>query len=188
MPESPVFWYASRALGVSAYVALTLEVLLGLSASTGVLDARLGRAAVIELHRWLSALVLASVGAHALVLLGDRAVDLGVLDLLVPFVGPYRPLATGLGVLGAWLLLLVHASFALRRRLGPRFWRALHAVTFPLFALATFHGLLAGSDRGWLGLRLLYLSAVGVVSALIFVRLAAFAWRGAAKVRGVSAR
>ena len=27
MPESPVFWYASRALGVSAYVALTLFVL-----------------------------------------------------------------------------------------------------------------------------------------------------------------
>jgi sulfoxide reductase heme-binding subunit YedZ len=167
----PMFWYASRALGVTAYVALTLEVLLGLSASTGALDRLLGRAQVIDLHRWLSTIALATLGAHAAVLLADRTVSMSLVDLLVPFVGPYRPFATGLGVLAAWLALIVHGSFWLRKRIGGRAWRALHFATFAVFVAATFHGLLAGTDRAWLGLRLLYAGAAAAVATLVFVRL-----------------
>ncbi len=167
----PVFWYASRALGLVAYVALTLELLLGLSASTGVLARRIGRGRLIELHRWLSALMLGAVGAHALVLLGDQTVRLSIVELLVPFTTSYRPFAVGLGVLGAYVMLVVHASFALRRWIGPRVWRRVHYLTFPLFAAATLHGLLAGSDARTWALRSVYVIATALVGAMTLHRI-----------------
>lgn len=167
----PLFWFASRAFGVVAYTALTLEVLLGLGASTGYLDRTIGRARVHELHRWLSAIVLTTLGMHALVLLGDQTVNLSLIDLLVPFRGPYRPLAVGLGVLAGYGLLTLHISHALRKVIGPRTWRRLHYVSFLAFVLATLHGMLAGSDASKLGLRALYVGAALLVSGLTFLRL-----------------
>jgi sulfoxide reductase heme-binding subunit YedZ len=167
----PLFWFASRAFGLVAYTALTLEVLLGLGASTGYLDRTIGRARVHELHRWLSAIVLATLGMHALVLLGDQTVKLSFVDLLVPFRGPYRPLAVGLGVLAGYALLTLHVSHMLRKLIGPRAWRRLHYISFGTFVLATLHGILAGSDASKLGLKALYVGAALLVSGLTFLRL-----------------
>lgn len=171
----PVPWYVSRGLGVVAYVALTIEVLLGLSASTGVLARAIGRARLVELHRWLSALMLGAVAAHALVLLADGAVAFSIADLVVPFASSYRPLAVGLGVLAAYAVLVVHASFALRKWIGPRAWRKVHYLTFAVFVAATLHGLLAGSDARSLPARILYAAAATLVGAMtlqrIFLRL-----------------
>src|SRR6478752_6381073 len=51
-----------------------------------------------------------------------------------------------LGVVAAQLAGLVVLSFPLRKRIGVRTWRRLHFATFAIFALATAHGLAAGSD------------------------------------------
>jgi predicted ferric reductase len=177
-----MFWYLSRALGVVAYVALTLEVVLGLSASTGQLDRALGRARVIELHSWLSAVALGTLGGHAVVLLGDQTVKLSVLQVLVPFTTEYRPFAVGLGVVSAYLALVVHGSFWLRKRIGPRTWRKTHYVTFAVFTLATFHGLLAGSDAEAPAMRALFAGATGLVASLTFLRIVLYVAR--ARFRG----
>ena len=58
-------------------------------------------------------------------------------------------------------MLLVVVSFPLRRRIGPAVWRRLHWATYVIFALATAHGLLAGSDSAQPWSRDLYLAAVG---------------------------
>lgn len=166
--EGPGAWLASRAGGITAYVAMTLEIVLGLFLSTGIADAWIARARSIELHRWLSRGVLALVIGHAGALLLDRVQPFGLVDVLVPFVAPYRTFAVGLGVIALWTLWIVHVSFGLRARLGQRLWRALHFASFGVFVLATAHGALAGTD----GLRALYLAAGGVVSALTLVRIA----------------
>ncbi len=171
MRAGPVFWFASRAFGIVAYVALTLEVLLGLGASTGHFDRVLGRGRVTELHRWLSAIVLATVAMHAIVLLGDKTVDFSLVDLLVPFRGPYRQVAVGLGILGGYALLTLHVSHALRKRIGQGAWRRLHYVSFAAFVLASLHGILAGSDASKLGLKTLYVGAALLVTGLTFLRL-----------------
>lgn len=172
----PWLWIASRAAGVAAFVALTVELAFGLAVSTGAGDAWIGRARAVELHGWLSRATLTLVAGHALALLGDSFIRFDALDAVVPFVAPYRPLAVGLGVLAAWLAIAVHVSFDLRKRLGPRWWRRLHYASFVAFALAAVHGLAAGSDshRGWM--RAMYLGAIAVVGALIAVRIAQ-AWR-----------
>src|SRR5581483_2026018 len=82
----------------------------------------------------------------------------------------YRPVAVALGILAAELMAVVYWSFSWRRRIGVRNWRRLHWLTYAVFAGATVHGLIAGSDtgRGWA--TALYVGAVGAV-------VAATAWR-----------
>ena len=41
---------------------------------------------------------------------------------------------------------MIVVSFPLRKRIGMRAWRRLHWATYGLFALATVHGLAAGTD------------------------------------------
>lgn len=169
--DSPVFWLAARAFGVVAYVALALEVLLGLSATTGLLDGALGRARVIELHRWLSAMGLGGVILHAAVLLLDRTAGFTLADLTIPFWARYRPIAVGLGILAAYAVVTIHVSFFLRAVVGTRIWRGIHAGTFFVFVAMTLHGVLAGTDTPLLGMKLLYGAATFLVTWLVFLRL-----------------
>lgn len=184
----PSPWLVSRAAGLTAFVALALDVIVGLAMSTGALDRHLPRARTLELHRWLSTVALGLTAAHALALLADRAVRFDALDVLVPFASSYRAWAVGLGVLAAYAALVVHASFGWRKRLGARTWRRLHHLSFVAFAGALVHGLAAGSDRGAAGVQLLYLASATVVAGLVVVRLTSARRRGGRRARGAAAR
>lgn len=172
-------WLVSRAAGLTAYVALSLEILLGLAISTGAADRVIARARVTELHQWLSSSALVLVGAHAVTLLGDGFAGLDVLDLTVPFVAPVRRLATGLGVLAGYALLALHVSYAMRGKIGARNWRKLHHGAFALYVIATAHGLFAGTDTGRAFTTWIYGASAASVAALVAVRLAALASRKA---------
>lgn len=170
-PEGPWLWYVSRAAGITAYLALALATIWGLLLSTSVADAIVSRGRSLEAHRWLSVAALALSVAHAVPLLGDRYVNFDVLDIVVPFLAPYRPVSVGLGIVGLYLALAVYGSFWLRARLGQRGWRAVHLLSFPAFGLVTLHGLLAGTDSEAPWLRAVYLGAVVLVGTLTVVRL-----------------
>jgi sulfoxide reductase heme-binding subunit YedZ len=170
MSHDPTFWILARAAGFAAYLLLTGSVLAGLTVKTRVLGRAVRAAAVVDLHRTLALLGLGFLALHGTALALDTTVRIPAAALLVPGLSPYRPLATGIGVLSAELTVLVYASFGLRRRIGMRAWRALHWLTYAVFAGATVHGLAAGSDsaRPWaLGT---YLGALGAVAL-------AAAWR-----------
>ena len=98
----------------------------------------------------------------------DSTVRMPLAALLVPGLSPYRPLATGIGVLAAELMAVIYVSFSLRRRIGVRNWRRLHYLTFGVFAAATVHGLAAGTDRWALPL---YASSVAAVVGLTVWRV-----------------
>jgi methionine sulfoxide reductase heme-binding subunit len=170
MKSDPTFWILARATGFTAYALLTISVLAGLVVKARPFGQALKPATATDLHRTLAFLSLGALALHGLTLVVDDAVDIGLGALLVPGLAPYRPLWTGLGVLAGELMLLVYASFSLRRRIGQRNWRRLHWATYGLFALATAHGLLAGSDSSQPWALALYLGAVGAVAA-------ATAWR-----------
>ena len=164
-------WIASRAAGVTALLALTLDVVFGLLVSTRAADRVLPRARSVEVHRALSVTALTLAAAHAVVLMGDRVVRFDLIDVIVPFASSYRPLAVGLGVLAAWGLVVLEGSFRVRSRIGARTWRKLHYLSFAVFAGAVAHGVMAGSDAGLLGMRLFYLAVGGVVAALAGIRV-----------------
>ena len=172
-PHTHWFWYFSRAAGISAYLALTLSMLWGLLLSTSLADRWIARGRSVELHKWISAVALALILAHALVLVGDPFVRYDLVDVLVPFASTYRSIAVALGVLSAYATVVVLGSFWLRRLLGQRTWCALHMLSFPTFGLITLHGMLAGSDSAAPWMRLIYLFSSAIVLLLVSYRLVA---------------
>jgi methionine sulfoxide reductase heme-binding subunit len=127
-------------------------------------------AAVTDTHRFLALLSLGAIALHSVTVALDRTVHLPLVGLVVPGLSPYRPVATGVGVLAAELMVLVYASFSLRSRIGVKNWRRLHWATYGIFAAVTVHGLAAGTDSTRQWAFALYLGAVGAVAA-------ATAWR-----------
>ena len=163
MKTDPTFWLLARASGLTAYALLTTSVLAGLTVKSRPLGTRIRAAAATDLHKFLSLLALGAIALHGLTLTLDSTVRMPIAALLVPGLSPYRPLATGIGVLAAELMLVIYVSFSLRRRIGVRNWRRLHYLTFAVFGAATVHGLAAGTDRWAFGL---YAASVAAVAAL----------------------
>ena len=161
--HDPTFWLLARASGLAAYAVLTLSVLAGL-----VLKSRpVGRfrpATVLETHRTLAIAGLGALALHAIALVLDTTVKVSVAALVVPGLVAYRPAAVAAGVVAAWLLVVVTASFRVRKLIGARVWRRLHWLTYALFGLATVHGLAAGTDTSRPWAAGLYLGALGSVT------------------------
>jgi len=149
---------------------LTLSVVAGLVVKSKPLGTRLRPATAVDLHRFLALLGLGFLALHGVALVLDATVEVNPLALVVPGLIDYRPLPTALGVLAGDLMVLVYVSFALRRWIGQRNWRRLHSATYGVFAAATLHGLLAGTDAGTPWACGLYLGALGAVGL-------ATAWR-----------
>ena len=163
-------WTTSRAAGVIAFAALTLDVVFGLFVSTGAIDRWVPRGASVDVHRWLSSVALALIGLHSVALLVDPAIHFDALDALVPGMSPYRAGAIAIGIFAMYGALVVHASFGWRKRIGVRAWRAIHFTAFAVFVAGVVHGLYAGSDSG--KLHALYGAAGALVGALVVARIA----------------
>ena len=164
MRSDPTFWLLARASGLTAYILLTLSVLAGLVLRSRPFGRALKASSVMELHRLLALLGLASLGLHGTALLLDGTVHMPVAGLFVPGASPYRPVAVAFGVVAAELMALVVVSFSVRKLTGQKAWRLLHWSTYTIFGLATAHGLLAGSDSAQPWARDLYLGAVAAVA------------------------
>jgi methionine sulfoxide reductase heme-binding subunit len=160
--SDPTFWIAARATGITAYAMLTCSVLAGLVLKSRPF-ARLKASTVTDLHRFLALLALGAVAVHGIALVMDETVTITFKALFVPGEIPYRPLWTGIGVVGAELAFLIYVSFSLRKLIGVKNWRRLHWATYIAFALVTAHGLMAGSDSHLTWAHWLYLGAIGAV-------------------------
>lgn len=170
--ETTAPWLLSRISGLTAFVALSLDVILGLLVSTRAANHLFGKGVAVELHRWISPITLALVLGHGVLLLADGYIRFDALDVLVPFASSYRPVAVGLGVLAAYLALVVHASFSFRKRIGPAMWRRLHYLSFVALAGSALHALLAGTDSASWFVRGLYAVPLAIVAVLLVVRIA----------------
>jgi sulfoxide reductase heme-binding subunit YedZ len=170
---NPTVWYVARASGTVAYLLLSASVIVGTLMSG---RARLSwpKFAVEELHRFLTILTATFIVLHGGALLLDRVVPISLGQELVPFSAPYRPFAVGLGATAAELMAAVGVTNLLRAQLPHRVWRRVHYLTLAVWAFASLHAVLAGSDRGdpWFA---------GVVAAAATAVLCAFAlrWRAA---------
>ena len=172
MRDFPIWWITSRATGIVGYLAITGSIVAGLASK-----ARLGQRATspiarLEWHKSLGIVGMVLVIAHVFTLLGSaRGFDVG--DLLLPGAMDYRPLWVSLGVVAFWLLILVAITGSLRARLGPRMWKTIHMSSYMVFAAATMHGLVAGTDSGRIVLLLMYVAAAAAVAGLATRRLIA---------------
>ena len=165
------FWYLSRAAGFTAYLLLFASVALGIATSTRLGRRIMAQNATFDIHRFLSLLALAFTAFHVYILLGDGYFNYNIVQLTAPFLSPYRTWQVAAGTFSLYALVLVVLSFYVRKWIGYRSWRALHFVTFALYAGATLHGITAGSDTTQAWARGLYLLTGAVVLGLIAFRL-----------------
>ena len=168
---SPLTWYLARASGFTLYLLFWLATLSGLLMSTKVLGFSSSRPVVWQIHRTATSLGYAFLGLHILSLAFDPTVPLGFRGVLVPFTSDVRQPWTDLGILTAYGMVIVTASFSLRGAIGTRLWRLLHYGTFPLWITALLHGIGAGSDSTSLWAVAIYLPTTGLIAFLTLYRL-----------------
>lgn len=165
MSHDPTFWLIARATGLLALALVSATVIAGLLLKGRTLP-MLRPAGITDVHRFLSLLGLLAVGLHGVALVLDSTVEVTPQALLVPGLVPYRPLWTGIGVVVAELMLLVHLSFRYRKRIGVKNWRRMHWVTYAVFAGAMAHGLLSGTDTDRPWALPAYIALIGIVVGL----------------------
>jgi methionine sulfoxide reductase heme-binding subunit len=168
-PTPHLFWITSRAAGSAALVVASLGVCLGLLMGTRLLK-RFGTSDLRVAHETLSLATIVAIAVHGLSLIGDSYMHPSLIDVSVPFVGPYKTGWTSAGVISGWTLAALGLSYYARGRIGPDRWRRLHRFTALAWLLGLVHSLGEGTDAGetW------FLAMIGIV---VLPALALLVWR-----------
>ena len=166
-------WYVARSTGLVGWALLTASVLWGLAISTRatVAGRRPRPSWMLDMHRALGALATIFTVVHVGALVADSYVQFDLVSVLVPFASSWRPVAVAWGVAGFYLLLAVELTSLARTHLPRRAWRAVHFASFPLFVVATIHGVTAGTDGRSSAFVLAATAAVLAVGALTYRRV-----------------
>lgn len=146
MIDPRTFWWLSRATGIVAWATLSLSVLWGLALTTRFLGRLPKPAWMLDLHRHFAVLASSLVAVHIGSLMLDGYARFSVGDVLIPMHTGWKPGPVAWGVVGLYLLLAVQGTSLARKRLPMKVWRALHFLSYPLWAVATAHFITAGTD------------------------------------------
>jgi len=176
-----LWWYLTRAAGITAWVAALGSGLAGLALATRALGTKPKGPWLLDLHRGLAGVALVFTGLHVVALVADSYVHFGAADVLVPFASDWKPAAVAGGVVALWLYAAVEASSLAMRRLPKRVWRTIHLSSHGAAVAATLHALTAGTDAGH---PLVAATAIGAVTAATFL----LTYRVAAPRRRAAAR
>ncbi|HUB72713.1 MAG TPA: ferric reductase-like transmembrane domain-containing protein [Solirubrobacteraceae bacterium] len=170
------YWYLTRSTGAVALLLLTGALVLGVLDVERVSTPAWPRFVLDSLHRNVALLAMTFLGVHVITAVLDSFASISPVDAVIPFVGAYRPFWLGLGALALDLLAAVTLTSLMRRRLGYRSWRAVHALTYLSWPVALLHGLGTGSDvkSAWL---------LALVGACLLAVLAAVLARAGASWR-----
>lgn len=161
-----LWWYLTRATGITAWVAALGSTLAGLALATRTLGKKPKGPWLLDLHRGLAGVTLTFTALHVGSLVADSYVHFGVADVLVPLASGWKPLAVAGGVVAMWLYVAVEASSLAMRRLPKRVWRTIHLASHGAAVAATLHAFTAGTDAGH---PLVVAVAVVAVSAAVFM-------------------
>ena len=146
MNSTQIWWYVTRSSGLTAYFLLWLSMVWGFAIPTGIVKPVLQNTFTYDFHEHLSLLGLGFVLVHIAVLLFDKYLPFGIIQLLIPFTDTYRPFWVGLGIISLYLLLPVTFTFYLRQRIGAKVFRSIHVLSLLSYLGVTLHGFFAGTD------------------------------------------
>jgi sulfoxide reductase heme-binding subunit YedZ len=164
-------WYLGRGTGVAALVLFSVVVALGIGTRSARPLFGLPRFAVLAVHRGASLLSLVFLALHVGTMVVDPNAPLRLVDVLLPFIGPYRPFWLGLGTVAAELLVAVIITSLLRQRIGYRAWRFVHWAAYAAWPVAIVHAVGTGTDNGALWLWLIVAGCAGLVASCLAWRL-----------------
>ncbi len=142
-------WIAARALGITAYLLLALEVGLGLVLShpRNTAEWRKTRQ-VLPWHEMVTVFTGAFLVLHIVLLAIDPFANVGIMGALVPGFSTFRPVAVGLGTVALYAMIFTAATAKWTRLLPAGWWLKVHRIAAVTFLLAWVHAVLAGTDSG----------------------------------------
>jgi predicted ferric reductase len=156
-------WYITRSAGITAYMLLWLSTALGLAIPTRLFGRLLNGNFIYDFHEYISLLSLGFMALHVLILLADQYMRFTVVQILFPFLSPYKPFWVGIGVIGFYLVVIATVAFYARKRLGNKTFKFLHAASLLGYLGATAHGFFAGTDSSLIFAQLMYSGSFLVV-------------------------
>lgn len=170
--DPKIYWYLSRATAIVGFIFLSLSMFWGLLMTAKMAKQWPGVAVANDMHKFLSLFGIGIGLFHAFILLGDKYIGFSVVKLLIPFANPtYRPTWVGLGQIALYMWAILIASFLVRRKIGHKLWRALHILTFFMYAGVLLHGIFSGTDTGTVMMDAIYWGSGGIILFLTFYRI-----------------
>ena len=170
-----IWWYVTRASGLTGYFLLWLSMIWGFVIPTKLFQPSLEGTFSYDFHEHLSLLGLGFVVLHVGILLFDNYLRFNLPQILIPFIDSYRPLWVGLGIISFYIMLLVTFTFYLRQQIGVKAFRSIHLLSLVGYLGTTLHGLFAGTDSALPMTMFLYVGTFLVVVFLtmywLFLRL-----------------
>ena len=177
--DQPLLWWAGRAFGFLAYVALALSVVFGtlISARGGGL---ISSKWATDLHQQWTLAALIATAAHAVVLVLHAESGVTPWAALIPFASARLTGPVALGTVALLGMVLVAASSWMRRAIPYTAWRAIHGLAFGVAVLALVHSVGAGTDTRTPAATALYVSSTAAVLGTVAARLlhARKRWQG----------
>ncbi len=184
--NSQVWWFVSRSSGIIAWALLTLSVCWGLFISTKAVAKASTPAWLLDLHRFLGGIAVTFTAIHLIGLWADSYVEFGWRELFVPMASEWKPGPVAWGIVSVYLLVAIELTSLAMKFLPRKLWRAVHHLSLPLYAMATYHGVAAGTDKTNQMFRLAALASINIVTFLAIVLI--LAARRAAVVRANAIR
>jgi len=142
-------WVAARALGITAYLLLAIDVAAGLVLShpRNTVAWRKTKQ-VFPWHELLAVFTGAFLTLHIVLLAIDPYANVGVVGALVPGFSQYRPVPVALGSIALYALIFTAATAKWTRLLPSGWWLKVHRFAAVVFFVAWAHAILAGTDNG----------------------------------------
>jgi methionine sulfoxide reductase heme-binding subunit len=142
-------WIAARALGVTAYLLLAVEITSGLILSHPRNTAawRMTKP-VFPWHEMISVFTGAFLALHIALLAVDPYANVGIVGAFVPGFSAYRPPAVAIGSVALYALIFTAVTAKWTRLLPSGWWLKVHRFAAVAFLLAWAHAVLAGTDGG----------------------------------------
>jgi sulfoxide reductase heme-binding subunit YedZ len=165
------WWIASRASGLLALVLVTISVGIGLMMAGKVMRRSGLSRKLMAIHEHTALAGIVAIAVHGITLLGDPWLNPGIGGIAVPFTMGFRPLFTGLGIVGGYLAALLGLSFYARKRIGARLWRKAHRATIVVYLLGLVHAFGAGTDASAVWFRWWVLMTSPVIGGLFVYRV-----------------
>jgi hypothetical protein len=164
-------WLLIRGSGVVAFALLTAATTWGLLVSSKLLGRSVKAKTLTWFHESLGIGALLATLVHVGVLSVHEYLEFTWLELLVPGVSDWQPLAVAMGIGAFYGLALVATSFYLKRWIGQKAWRTIHFASIGVFVASLLHGITAGTDTDDPMMIGLYVGAAAVVFTLLGLRI-----------------
>lgn len=144
--DNETIWYAIRSSGNVAYLLLAASAVWGILLSSKIVKQWVPAAVALDLHNYLSWLAIGLTILHAALLLASSYFNYSLLNLLVPFTGPFKPFWVGLGIIGLYLMIITTVTFYAAEQIGYKTFHRLHILTYVAFVASLLHSIVSGTD------------------------------------------